>query len=637
MAVVIRLQGLSIEAGSEDIRRFFGGLKIPDGGVHIIGGEREEAFIIFASDEDARRAMTRSGGFICDSSVTLLLSSKTEMQNMLENSTKTAMDQKRGLEDNGRRPQRSVDPHFSRRPGSRLDYTPSPQHQSAPNNDDFLCLFLKGLPFSVTEKEVFDFFGGLCVDEIVLLKNQKGLNKGTGFVKFATREDAAEGLKRDKQYIGSRYVDILPTTVADWRRATGRAPTVDNKEDSFERRRSPVRSQRNPQHHMRSPQHRMRSRSPVAQRHNSPEEYCVLLDNLSFAVEKEDIKQLYRNAKLEDDQILHLRDSDGKRTRSAFVLFKSLHDYCDALSHETRELFNRLVYTRPISKEKMISLLESQSVAGRTSGTPERFPERPPSYPSDPYTSEKICVYVQNLPFDVRKVEIMDFFHGFNVTEDKVYVLRDHEGAGVGKALVLFRSETEATRALSLNGRRFLGSEVILKGISRSQMQQLGVDPPVMQEPLPREVQYSGRRSEASYSGDTLQPDLSIPPDDGIPATYVEGHGGWDYEPHSVDVGSPRDRGNGIGGTLGSSVKNFDDPTCVKLLNLPFQIRSEEIYDFCYGYHIIPGSVSLQCDERGKPKGSATLVFESRREALTAIEELSGRPIGPRKIKLILV
>lgn len=76
MAVVIRLQGLRVTAGSEDIRRFFTGLKIPDGGVHIIGGERDEAFIIFASDEDARRAMIHSGGVIRGSPVTFLLSSK---------------------------------------------------------------------------------------------------------------------------------------------------------------------------------------------------------------------------------------------------------------------------------------------------------------------------------------------------------------------------------------------------------------------------------------------------------------------------------------------------------------------------------------------------------------------------------
>uniref|UniRef100_A0A3P8TXX4 RNA binding motif protein 12Bb n=1 Tax=Amphiprion percula TaxID=161767 RepID=A0A3P8TXX4_AMPPE len=461
MVVVIRLQGLRVTAGTEDIRRFFTGLKIPDGGVHIIGGEREEAFILFASDEDARRAMTRSGGVIKGAPVTLLLSSKTEMQAMLERSTRIAeQEQKRRLEENTRIARRSADPEVGRRSGSRSRFTPPPQHQRASNDDDFTCLFLKGLPFTVTEKEVCDFFGGLCVVEIVLLKKRDGSNNGTGLIKFATREDAAEGLQRDRNYIGSRYIEVSTTTINDWCRATGRPPMA--------------------------------------------------------------------------------------------------------------------------------------SMAVQPPGNSERFQERPPHHP----------------------IEIMDFFHGFNVTQ--VCVLHDHKGAGVGKALVLLGSEAEAARAVSLSGRRFLGSEVVLKCISRSQMQQLSAEPPVVQEPPPREERYLGR-SEASFPpDDALYSDFRIPPDHNMPVADAPGpfHGGFDYEPHAVDPYSPHDR-----------VQRFDGPTCVQLANLPFQIRSEEIYDFCYGYRIIPGSVSLQYEPSGKPKGQATLVFESRQEALTAIRELSGRPI----------
>ncbi|XP_070822543.1 RNA binding motif protein 12Bb [Chaetodon trifascialis] len=636
MAVVIRLQGLRVTAGSEDIRKFFTGLKIPDGGVHIIGGEREEAFIIFASDEDARRAMTRSGGYIKGSPVALLLSSKTEMQTILERSTKNIeLDQKRRLEDNSRRTGRSVDPEVDRRSGSRLGHTPPPQHQRASNTDNFLYLFLRGMPFSVTEAQVHEFFSGLLVDEIVLLKNGKGLKNGNGLVKFATAEDTYEGLKRDRRYIGSRYVEVSTTTADDWHRATARkASMAVNMGDNFERDRSPVRKQRDPQHHT-------RSESPLAQRSiaASDEEYCVLMENLAYTVDKEDIKRLFRNANLQDDQILHLSDSDGRKTRSTFVLFKSLRDYCEALTHEKRLFLNRWVYTRPISREKMIALLESQSVDDRPHGNSERFQERPPSYPSDAYDSEKVCLFVRNLPFDVRKVEIMDFFLGFNVTEDKVFVLRDHKGAGVGKVLVLFRSEAEAMSALSRNGQRILGSEVILKCISRSQMRQLGVEPPVVQEPLPREELYSGRSSEASHRpGDTEYPDFRIPRDGNMSVTNAQGRicGGSDHEPYAVGSFAPQERSNGVRGSFGPSVQRHDGPTCVNLVNLPFQIKSEEIYDFCYGYRIIPGSVSLQYDQSGKPKGSATAVFASRQEAQTAVEELSGRPIGPRKIQLLL-
>ncbi|KAF3691865.1 RNA-binding protein 12B RNA-binding motif protein 12B [Channa argus] len=629
MAVVIRLQGLRISAGSEDIRKFFTGLKIPDGGVHIIGGERDEAFIIFASDEDARRAMTRSGGVIKGSPVTLLLSSKAEMQTMLDRGTKnTELEQKRRFEENTRHVRRSLGPE-GRGSSSRSGRTPPPQYQRASNrHDDFLCVYLKGMPYSVTERDIREFFSGLFVDEIILLKNAHGSNNGTGLVKFGTTEDAIESLKRDMKYIGSRYVEVSRTTEEYWRRAIGKAPAV-SRDDI--RERSPMRSQKNPHHHV-------SSQLPLAQRSiaASNEEYCVFLDNLSYAVEKEDIKKLFHYAKLQDDQILHLNGGDGRRTRSAFVLFRSLRDYCDALAQEKRLFFNRWLHIRPISRENMITILESQSV-----DVSEQFEERPPSYPSDSCDSEKMCVFVWNLPFDVRKVEIMDFFHGFNITEDKVLLLHDHKGAGVGKALVLFQAEAEAIEALSLNGRRFLGSEVVLKCISRSEMQQLGVDPPMGQEPverepLPRGERYLDRSSEISCRpGDSGYSDLRIPRDGNILVTNVRG--GCDYEPYEIGAGTPRNRGDVIRGGFGTTVQHFDGPTCVKLVNLPFQIRSEEVYDFCYGYRIIPGSVSLLFDQSGKPKGSATVVFESRQEALSAIKELSGRPVGPRKVQLLFV
>ncbi|XP_029958382.1 RNA binding motif protein 12Bb [Salarias fasciatus] len=637
MAVVIRLQGLRVTAGSEDIRKFFTGLKIPDGGVHIIGGEKEEAFIIFASDEDARRAMARSGGLIRGSPVFLLLSSKAEMQSVLERSTHNFdMNYQRQHEDedDDEYIERSENPDMGMRPGSNLGYTPSPQDHMASNNEDGSCLFLKGLPFSVTEKEVCDFFGGLYVDDVVLLKRKNGLKSGTGLVKFATRGDALEGLKRDKEYMGSRYIEISPTTVRDWFRLVGRLPSMLNMNHEFDRGRSPVFTQRNSQE-------RVRSRSPVGQRYAAPadEEFCVHLDNLSYTVDKQQIKQLFPQAMLKDDQILHLYNDDGRRTRSAFVLFKNRRDYCDALTLEEVEFLHRFVCIRPISREKMIALLGSQHMTFRPSGNSERTRERASSHPGD-HSDSDVCVFVRNLPFDVRKVEILDFFHGFNIREDQVCVLHDRKGTGIGKALVLFGSEAEAMRALSLNGQRFLGSEVILKSISRSQMQQLITEP--LEEPdwLPQDERFPGQGSEPFFhDGDSRYPGERIPPDDHMLMRNVQGqgHGSFGYEPRAVRSGSPNDGGNRFRRGIDSSGRHVDVPTCVQLVNLPLQIQPHEIYDFCYGYSVVPGTVSLQYEPTGRPTGNATLLFESRQEALTAINELSGRPIGPRKIQLMLV
>lgn len=47
MSVIIRLQNLPWSANASDVRAFFRGLGIPDGGVHIVGGENGDAFIAF--------------------------------------------------------------------------------------------------------------------------------------------------------------------------------------------------------------------------------------------------------------------------------------------------------------------------------------------------------------------------------------------------------------------------------------------------------------------------------------------------------------------------------------------------------------------------------------------------------------
>lgn len=84
MSIIIKLQGLPLDAASVDVRRYFIGLTIPDGGVHIVGGDDGTVFIEFASDEDARQAMSRGDGTIKNSNVKLLLSSKSEMQSVLD-------------------------------------------------------------------------------------------------------------------------------------------------------------------------------------------------------------------------------------------------------------------------------------------------------------------------------------------------------------------------------------------------------------------------------------------------------------------------------------------------------------------------------------------------------------------------
>ncbi|XP_047216393.1 RNA binding motif protein 12Ba isoform X2 [Girardinichthys multiradiatus] len=88
MTTILRLEGLDVKAGTQDIRTFFTALHIPDGGVYIMGGSLGEAFIAFTTEDDAQVALLRTGNFLKGSIVTLHISSMKEMEQKLEESLK---------------------------------------------------------------------------------------------------------------------------------------------------------------------------------------------------------------------------------------------------------------------------------------------------------------------------------------------------------------------------------------------------------------------------------------------------------------------------------------------------------------------------------------------------------------------
>lgn len=84
MTPILRLQGLDVKASTKDIRTFFNSIRIPDGGVYIVGGSLREAFIAFTTERDAQLAMCHSGKTLKGSKVTLSKSSMEELEKRLK-------------------------------------------------------------------------------------------------------------------------------------------------------------------------------------------------------------------------------------------------------------------------------------------------------------------------------------------------------------------------------------------------------------------------------------------------------------------------------------------------------------------------------------------------------------------------
>ncbi|XP_026172551.1 RNA binding motif protein 12Ba [Mastacembelus armatus] len=276
MTIILRLQGLDVKAGTEDIRKFFESLHIPDGGVYIVGGSLREAFIAFSTEKEAQLAMRHTGHFLKGSKVILHISSMAELEHKLESMLKKKPS---STYPTSKRPEPSLEVNLpSLKAGPRdprtsdLPSTPPsaanlqmPALQTLDSNTAFLlgiCTVLQGLqsshqgkgdgmvlggdflkadsvvvsdklktteitmnskpgyvrlfglPLSATKEDICIFFRGLTVQEVIVNVNL-GLSHGC-LVKFASMQEACDALRFNQQLLGSICVEVRGATEKMW-------------------------------------------------------------------------------------------------------------------------------------------------------------------------------------------------------------------------------------------------------------------------------------------------------------------------------------------------------------------------------------------------------------------------------------
>ncbi|XP_078274705.1 RNA-binding protein 12-like isoform X1 [Rhinoraja longicauda] len=836
MAVVIRLQGLPIVAGTMDIRHFFSGLTIPDGGVHIVGGELGEAFIVFSTDEDARLGMMRGGGTIKGSKVSLLLSSKTEMQNMIELSrrrfetgnvdmppvgssrpgppTNTSLSGRGNLPTTmanlntptmvttassiheslgnknvptysaasvGSTPS-SHNPTFSS-PGFSMGSTmtsnmpplntinsvpplpplpPLPTMQSLPPmpsippigilptlppvpplppiaplapippmppippilslppmplsagsthplgssgpsgmngsgsalgissslgslymgplgslnpihplnshssinkgpppiNPDDLYVHVYGMPFTAMDSDVRDFFHGLRIDAVHMMKDHLGRNNRDAMVKFYGPSDTFEALKRHgKMMIGQRFANVFPATERQWLNAVvgfnapksmGPPPSIGH----YGQNLLPFHTSRSE-----SPSRRERSRS----RSPHEKEFCVYLKGLPYEAENKHIMEFFNKLELIEDSIYIAYGPNGRATGEGFVEFRNPTDYQAALCRHKQYMGSRFIQVHPITKKAMLEKLEI--IQKRTHNFVQSEQKREVNMKTeDGCCSPKVCGHIWNIPYNVTKSDVFQFLEGIGLSENGVQILVDSNGQGLGQSLVHFLNEEEAQKAERLHRKKLNGRNAFLQLITLEQKQEMETNPPFQSKGqknpnqgsldplfLPSvggEKMFSPGGSSGNLNGpappfnpiSSFSTSSSLFGPGAVPTSGVSGSAG-DGPLGGTPFGSSSASNfpaPGVEPTYGGGPLSTNTPTVVKVQNLPFKVSVDEILDFFYGYRVIPDSVCLQFNEQGMPTGEAMVAFESCDEAMSAVVDLSDRPMGSRKVKLVL-
>ncbi|XP_068170434.1 RNA-binding protein 12 [Antennarius striatus] len=499
MAVVIRLQGLPIVAGTMDIRHFFSGLTIPDGGVHIVGGEHGEAFIVFATDEDARLGMMRTGGSIKGSKVSLLLSSKTEMQNMIELSRRRfeagsgTVETAAATAGNANRqvatPIPTVQPGAGGRSGShgnqgfninQVSVTAASSSQE-PASNKAVASVVPSFPNSYSSAPTITTALaalGTGPPPIPPLPNMPSMPPMptlptipvpppvSSLPPVPTVSQLSQGPPVPPMshlpHISSLppFNPSLPPPAG-----LGSGLPLGTPSPMLFNPLSPLASL-GLQAHMKAAV--AASGAGVI----NPDELFVLLQNLPFSCTEVDIRSFFRG--LGVDGVRLLRDGQGRPTGRAMVKFFSPQDSFEAVKRGGGMMGQRFIEINPGTERQWASIndggpglathisnklnSESQDQLSRrgivgSGGRDQRGRSRSPH-------RQEFCVYLKGLPYEADKKQIKEFFNNLAIIEDSIYIAYGPNGRATGEGFLEFKTEQDYKTALGAH-MQYMGTRFI--------------------------------------------------------------------------------------------------------------------------------------------------------------------------------
>ena len=89
------------------------------------------------------------------------------------------------------------------------DINNSDKGENSKESIKFGTIKMRGLPFKVKEKHIKDFFAPLRLLDIRMIENKEGKPTGCAFVDFGSENDIKEALKRDRDCIQGRYIELF--------------------------------------------------------------------------------------------------------------------------------------------------------------------------------------------------------------------------------------------------------------------------------------------------------------------------------------------------------------------------------------------------------------------------------------------
>uniref|UniRef100_A0A8C8RVS9 Epithelial splicing regulatory protein 1 n=1 Tax=Pelusios castaneus TaxID=367368 RepID=A0A8C8RVS9_9SAUR len=183
---IIRARGLPWQSSDQDIARFFKGLNIAKGGAALClnaqGRRNGEALVRFVSEEHRNLALQRHKHHMGSRYIEVYKATGEDFLKIAGGTSNAAA-----------------------------------QFLSKENQ---VIIRMRGLPFNATTEEVLTFFGQHCPvtggkEGILFVTYPDNRPTGDAFVLFACEEYAQNALKKHKDLLGKRYIELFRSTAAE--------------------------------------------------------------------------------------------------------------------------------------------------------------------------------------------------------------------------------------------------------------------------------------------------------------------------------------------------------------------------------------------------------------------------------------
>ncbi|CAJ0963016.1 unnamed protein product, partial [Mesorhabditis belari] len=205
----------------------------------------------------------------------------------------------------------------------------------------------RGLPFACTEAQLKEWIGDRDIESVCIPNGRDGRPTGEGFIIFKTQSSYDLALKKDRENMGSRYIEVFAGTSQD-------KEIIDRNERSGSGWGSSER----------------RSTFPP---YIPPGDYVVRLRGLPFAVEPSDIKEFFDPLPIVQDGILFPSNKTGKTAGEAYVVFAERANAEEALKRDRNHMKHRYIEVFKSSREEMATAVgwvpADEGWGGRSGGS----------------------------------------------------------------------------------------------------------------------------------------------------------------------------------------------------------------------------------------------------------------------------